>query len=297
MSETSFIKGLYLVATPIGNLGDISLRALEVLKASDVIACEDTRQTGKLLLLLGISGKRLISYHDHNAQIVGESILERLRKGERVALVSDAGTPLISDPGYRLVQSCLEEELYVTALPGASALLTALQLSGLPSHRFLFEGFLPNKKTARRKTLLELKSIPATLIFYESPKRLKETLKDMLFVLGNCRGAVLRELTKKFEQTIRGSLEELVNHYEESGNPKGEIVIVIDANHKEGFKEGDGEDGSLIEKEEEEKEITALLKQALETMRVKEASNFISKKTGRTKKEIYKLALRLKDDV
>lgn len=151
MSETSFTKGLYLVATPIGNLGDISARAAAVLTNADVIACEDTRNTKKLLTLLGITGKYLTPYHEHNADQARPHILERLRNGEMIALVSDAGTPLVSDPGYRLVQDCIDQNIYVTAIPGASAVLTALQLSGLPCHRFLFEGFLPTKTVARKK--------------------------------------------------------------------------------------------------------------------------------------------------
>ena len=181
MSEACFIKGLYLVATPIGNLGDISARAVDVLMTADTIACEDTRNTKKLLTLLGISGKSLTAYHEHNADKARPRILEKLRKGETIALVSDTGTPLISDPGYRLVQDCIDQNIYVTAVPGASAVLTALQLSGLPCHRFLFEGFLPPKSAAKRKELALLADIPATLIFYESPQRLEETLRDIMF--------------------------------------------------------------------------------------------------------------------
>lgn len=281
MSETSFIKGLYLVATPIGNLGDISERAIDVLTHADLIACEDTRNTKKLLNLLGITGKNLTAYHEHNADQARPKILERLRNGTMIALVSDAGTPLISDPGYRLVQNCIDQNIYVTAIPGASAVLTALQLSGLPSHRFLFEGFLPAKTTARKKELALLANIPATMIFYESPQRLQETLTDMIEVFGNRSAAVVRELTKKFEQTVRGSLSELSDYYDKNGAPKGEIVIVV---------------APAEQKEATSEEITALLKEALKTMRLKQAAAEVAEKTGESKTKLYQMALALKND-
>lgn len=281
MSETSFIKGLYLVATPIGNLGDISARAIEVLTAADMIACEDTRNTQKLLNLLEIKGKKLTAYHEYNADKARPYILERLRNNLMIALVSDAGTPLVSDPGYRLVQDCIDENIYVTAIPGASAVLTALQLSGLPCHRFLFEGFLPSKTSARQKELSLLAEIPATLIFYESPQRIEETLKDMLSVFGDRQAAVVRELTKKFEQTVRGTLTQLCNHYHENGMPKGECVIVIAPPEPKKISDDD---------------VRNKLKEALKTMSVKEASGVISLSTGKPKKEIYQLALEIKND-
>ena len=280
MSEASFIKGLYLVATPIGNLGDISTRAMEVLNAADIIACEDTRNTQKLLTLLGIKEKKLTAYHEHNADKARPHILERLRNNSMIALVSDAGTPLVSDPGYRLVQDCIDENIYVTAVPGASAVLTALQLSGLPCHRFLFEGFLPTKTSARQKELSLLAEIPATLIFYESPQRIDETLQDMLLVLGNRQAAVVRELTKKFEQTVRGTLTQLCDHYHKNGLPKGECVIVIAPAEPKKISIDD---------------IRDQLKEALKTMSVKEASCTVSLSTGKSKKEIYQLALEIKN--
>ncbi|MBR1777422.1 MAG: 16S rRNA (cytidine(1402)-2'-O)-methyltransferase [Alphaproteobacteria bacterium] len=279
MSDVSFIKGLYLVATPIGNLGDISARATDVLTAADIIACEDTRNTKKLLTLLGITNKSLTAYHEYNADKVRPSILKRLRNNEMIALVSDAGTPLISDPGYRLVQDCIDQNIYVTAIPGASAVLTALQLSGLPSHRFLFEGFLPPKTAARQKELALLADIPATLIFYEAPQRLQETLRDMAFVLGNRKAAVVRELTKKFEQTVRGTLLELQAYYQENGAPKGEIVLVVSPAEQKQFSSD---------------EINTMLEKALMSMNVKEASSFIANQTGKAKKEIYQMALKIK---
>lgn len=280
MSEACFIKGLYLVATPIGNLGDISARAVDVLTAADVIACEDTRNTKKLLMLLGISGKKLTAYHEYNADKARPRILERLRNGEMIALVSDAGTPLVSDPGYRLVQDCINQNIYVTAVPGASAVLTALQLSGLPCHRFLFEGFLPPKSAARQKELSLLADIPATLIFYEAPQRLEETLQDMLSALGDRQVAIVREITKKFEQTVRGSFSELLAEYRQNGFPKGEIVIVVSPAEQKSFSED---------------EIKNQLKAALKTMSVKEAVARIARQTSQTKKVIYRKALEIKD--
>lgn len=278
MSEQTFIKGLYLVATPIGNLGDISARAVEVLKKADLVACEDTRVTAKLLSYLGISAK-LTPYHEHNAEKVRPQLMERLKNGEMIAQVSDAGTPIVSDPGYRLVQDCIANDIYFTAIPGASAVLTALQLSGLPSHRWLFEGFLPPKTAAKEKELNELANIPATLIFYESPNRLTETLEAMKKVLGDRPAAVARELTKKFEQTVRGTFSELLAYYEQNGQPKGEIVIVV---------------APPLEKQAETADIDALLKKALETMRIKDAAAVVAEQTGVSKKELYKRALELK---
>lgn len=278
MSEQTFIKGLYLVATPIGNLGDISARAVEVLKTADLIACEDTRVTSKLLSYLGISAK-LTPYHEHNAEKVRPQLMERLKNGEMIAQVSDAGTPIVSDPGYRLVQDCIENGIYFTAIPGASAVLTALQLSGLPSHRWLFEGFLPAKTAAKEKELSELANIPATLIFYESPNRLTETLESMKKVLGDRPAAVARELTKKFEQTVRGTFSELSAYYEQNGQPKGEIVIVV---------------APPLEQKAEAADIDDMLKKALGTMRVKDAAAFVAELTGVSKKELYQRALNLK---
>ena len=281
MSETTFIKGLYLVATPIGNLGDISARAVDVLKSADLIACEDTRNTQKLLTLLGIGGKKLTAYHNFNAEKACPTILEHLQNDEMIALVSDAGTPLVSDPGYKLVRKCVDNGIYVTSVPGACAFLTALQLSGLPSHRFLFQGFLPPKTTARKKELTELSHVPATLIFYESPQRLEETLTDMLEILGNRFAAVVREITKKFEQTVRGTFTDLLDGYAQNGYPKGEIVIVVEPPATE---------------KAAPVEIDALLNQALLTMRVKDAAAFVAEQTGESKKNLYQRALDLQNE-
>jgi 16S rRNA (cytidine1402-2'-O)-methyltransferase len=218
--------GLHIVATPIGNAADITFRALDVLRGADLIACEDTRVTGTLLARYEI-GTRRLAYNDHNAERVRPLLLERLRRGERIALVSDAGMPLVSDPGYKLVRAAIAENLPVTTVPGASAPLAALALSGLPSDRFLFAGFLPSRSAARRHALAELAAVPATLILFESARRLGEALADMTAVLGDRPAAVAREMTKRFEEVRRGSLAVLAAHYQEAGAPKGEIVVVV----------------------------------------------------------------------
>lgn len=279
--ETSFIKGLYLVSTPIGNLGDISDRAVKTLKSADIVACEDTRVTAKLFSLLGISAP-LTPYHEHNADKVRPALMKRLKNGETVALVSDAGTPLVNDPGYRLVQDCIAENVYVTAVPGASAVLTALQLSGLPCHRFLFSGFLPVKSAARKKELKELSTVNSTLIFYEAPQRIVETLDDMLDVLGDRRIAVARELTKRFEETLRAPLSQVIANYRKNGVPKGEFVLVVAPPDKE-------------EKIGEEK-LKEILVSALQKMSLKDAVAQTVKMTGLNKKQVYETALALKND-
>lgn len=218
--------GLYLVATPIGNLGDLTFRARDVLAAAGAIACEDSRITRRLTQAYGIDTP-LISYHEHNAERIRPKIIERLKCGEAVALVSDAGTPLISDPGYKLVRAVIEAGLEVTTLPGASAALSALVLSGLPSDRFYFHGFLPPKPAGRKKALSELTAIPASLIFYESPRRLAGMLADAQSVFGDRDAAVARELTKRFEELRRDNLKALASHYGAADTPKGEVVVVI----------------------------------------------------------------------
>jgi 16S rRNA (cytidine1402-2'-O)-methyltransferase len=217
---------LYLCATPIGNLGDITLRALETLRGCDLIAAEDTRRTRRLLSHYDIH-RPMMSYREENRQAAGARIIARLEGGERVALVSDAGTPGISDPGHDLVGRCLEVGLRVEALPGANAALTALVLSGLPTRRFSFEGFLPRKKGARRKALEELAADGRTLLFHESPQRIAETLTDVQEVMGDRRVAVARELTKKFEEVLRGTAGEVMSSL--AGKPvKGEVVLVVE---------------------------------------------------------------------
>jgi len=273
-------KGLCLVATPIGNAADISLRALRALEAASLVACEDTRVTGKLLALHGIQAS-LTAYHEHNAARVRPNLIRRLKNGESVTLVSDAGTPLVSDPGYQLVRACIEEDIPVTAVPGPSAVLTALQLSGLPSDRFYFAGFLPHKSGARKKALAEAAAVPGTLIFMESPKRLPSALADMAEVLGPREAAVTRELTKMFEEVRRGPLDELARDFAESGPPKGEITMVV---------------GPATEAEAEvsDEDVAGRLRGELATgSSRRDAIDAVAAETGRPRREVYALALGL----
>jgi 16S rRNA (cytidine1402-2'-O)-methyltransferase len=271
--------GLYLVATPIGNMGDVTLRAIETLRGADVIACEDTRVTSKLMARLGLE-RTLTPYHEHNADRAGPQLLARLREGKVVALVSDAGTPLVSDPGFRLVQSCHAEGLAVTAVPGASATLTALQLSGLPAERWLFGGFLPSKGTARRQALRELEAVPATLVLFESPNRLPESLADMAAVLGPRPAAVTRELTKRHEEVVRGALPDLAARYAERGPPKGEVVVVIGPPDEAAPASADDLDGRL------EAAVAA-------GASLKDAAALVAAETGHPRREVYARALKL----
>ena len=220
------MKGaLYIVATPIGNLGDITLRAIEVLKQVDIIACEDTRHTKILLDHYGIK-KTLTSYFEHNKQKKGKYILEILESGKKVALVSDAGTPGISDPGYRVIRGAIDNGIEVVSVPGANAAIAALAVSGMPTDCFIFEGFLPNKTTARKKKLLEFVDTKKTIIYYESSHRLLAALEDIKEVLGPVELAIAREITKKFEEIKRGSAEEMLDYFNQQ-KVRGEFVIII----------------------------------------------------------------------
>lgn len=270
--------GLYLVATPIGNLRDMTLRALDVLALVDVIACEDTRVTGVLLNHFGIKTP-MLSYHDHNAAERRPEILALLAEGKRVALVSDAGTPLISDPGYKLVRAAYDAGHYVTAIPGASSILAGLCLSGLPTDRFFFAGFLPAKRDAAKKEIAALASIPGTLVFFEAARRLGSTLSWLLSELGDRPAAVARELTKRFEETRRGFLSELIRHYETSGEPKGEIVILVAPPDQVSVESAD---------------LVHAMRVLLADHSVKEAAAILAEQTGRPRKELYALALSLK---
>jgi 16S rRNA (cytidine1402-2'-O)-methyltransferase len=270
--------GLYVVATPIGNASDITLRALGVLEAAAVIACEDTRVTRKLLSRHGFATP-LTTYHDHNAERVRPTLMRRLKNGETVALVSDAGTPLVSDPGYKLVRECIEALVPVTALPGPSAPLAALVVSGLPTDRFLFTGFLPPRTPARRKALAELRDVSASLIVMESARRLAVTLADMHAVLGPRPAAVARELTKAFEEVRRGPLDTLARHYRDSGPPKGEVVVVV----------GPPEDVERMA----DVDVDALLEAALERASVRDAVAEVASATGRRRAEVYARALEI----
>ena len=279
--KKTFTGGLYVTATPIGNLGDITVRALDLLAAADLIACEDKRVSGKLLSYYDIKTP-MISYHDHNAQTVMPRLMDELKDGKIVALISDAGTPLISDPGYKLVNECQKEGVIVTSLPGASALLCALTNSGMATDNFLFCGFLPSKTVARQKEIGKFSNIPATLIYYESPKRLVACLKDLRSVLGNRRAAVCRELTKLYEEVQKNELDELITHYENLPTPKGEIVIIVEPATKTDALVDDLDD-ALIE--------------ALKKLTVKEAVAAVTYMSGRKRKEVYKRALEISGNV
>jgi 16S rRNA (cytidine1402-2'-O)-methyltransferase len=279
LSQTELAPGLYLVATPIGNLGDITLRALEVLRGADRVLCEDTRVTGKLLARYDISAS-LRPYHDHNAERVRPNVLAALRRGERIALVSDAGTPLVSDPGYKLVRAALADDLPVIAIPGPTAAVTALILSGLSPDAFLFAGFLPPRQAARRRALERWAAVEATLVFYESTPRLAESLAEMAEVLGNRQGAIARELTKLHEEVRRGRLADLAAHYRLAGPPRGEAVVVV---------------GGLEHSEPDEAEIDRRLRAALAELGVREAAAKLAAETGMPRGELYRRALAMRD--
>ena len=270
--------GLYLVATPIGNLGDISLRALELLAAADLIACEDTRVTRKLTERYGIA-TRLTAYHEHNAGEARPKLLARLEQGQAVALVSDAGTPLISDPGYRLVREASAAGYPITALPGASAVLAALNLAGLPTDRFFFEGFLPPKQAARQKRIAVLAAIPATLVLFESGPRLSLALADLAEGLGARPAAICRELTKLHEEIRRGDLESLARVYADAdAETRGEIVIVV---------------APPTDDDANADDVDEMLRQALARVSVKDAVGEVALATGRPRREVYQRALAL----
>lgn len=272
--------GLHVVATPIGHLKDITVRALETLAAADLIACEDTRISRRLLDRYGIDAP-LIAYHDHNGASMRPRLLARLAAGEALALVSDAGTPLVSDPGFKLVVAAAEAGHPIHPLPGPSALLAALVAAGLPTDRFLFDGFLPAKPGQRRGRIGELKTLPATLVLYESGPRLPESLADLAQGLGPRPAAVCRELTKAFEEVRRGTLDTLAAHYAAAGAPKGEIVLVI---------------GPPREQAADDDEVDSALRRALADHSLKDAAAAVCALTGRPRREIYARALALSAD-
>lgn len=274
-------NGLYIISTPIGNLQDISPRAVDILRSAQVIACEDSRVTKKLFALLGLSlNKRFISYEDHSEEQKAQYITDIINQGEAVALVSDAGSPLISDPGYKLVRLCRQQNIYITAVPGACAVITALQLSGLPSNRFMFAGFIPNKEKARQDLFYELQHIDSTLIFYETAPRLIKTLQKGAEIFVNREIAVARELTKMYEETICGSFAEVIGHFEQN-TPKGEFVLIIAPPAKSKTSTAD---------------ITDILRKRLQKTSLKTAVKEISAEYGLSKNEVYALALELKNE-
>ncbi|MDA1088850.1 MAG: 16S rRNA (cytidine(1402)-2'-O)-methyltransferase [Proteobacteria bacterium] len=272
-------EGLAVVATPIGHSRDITLRALDILEQADVIACEDTRITAKLLAIHGIS-RPLLAYHQHNADRMRPALIKRLKGGETVALVSDAGTPLVSDPGYKLVRACIVEGIAVTPLPGASSVMCALVVSGLPTNHFFFAGFLPQKSAARKRALQELAAIPGSLVFLESAKRLAASLADMAAVLGDRDAAMTRELTKMFEEVRRGPLGELAAHYQSAGPPKGEVTIVVAPPDQAQAMEDD--------------ELDRLLGEALKDASVRDAADTVAVISGLSRRKVYTRALALK---
>ena len=273
-------NGLYIVSTPIGNLSDITTRAVDVLQNADVIACEDTRVSKKLFSLLGLRiDKKFICYEDHREDKVAQKIADMIESGLSVALISDAGSPLISDPGYKLVKLCREKKLYVTVIPGVSAVISALQISGLRTNRFMFAGLIPNKQKARLDLFSELKDINTTLVFYETAPRLIDTLKAMKSVFEKREIAVARELTKIHEECISGPVDELIMHYEQVP-PKGEIVVMVEPPL------------------EDKKNVDVLfeLNKRLKTMHIKDAVKEVADLSGKKKNEVYQEALRLKNE-
>ncbi len=271
-------RGLYVVATPIGNLADVTLRALSTLAAADAILAEDTRVSRRLLDRYEITTP-LTPYHEHNAAEVRPAILARLAAGEALALISDAGTPMISDPGFKLAAEAVAAGVAVTSIPGPSAALAALTSAALPTDRFFFEGFLPPKAAARRERINALASIPATLVFYEAPSRLAEALADLAAELGPRPAAVARELTKLYEETRRATLPELAAHYATEGAPKGEIVVVV----------GPPLEAPPLDEAALDKAVLA----ALDTLSVKDAAAAVAAETGLPRREVYARALRI----
>lgn len=276
---------LYLVPTPIGNLKDITLRALEVLKAVDLVAAEDTRQTLKLLNHFEIK-KPLISYHQHNEAIKGEDLVQRLKKGESIAIVTDAGTPGISDPGSVIVKRCIEEGLPFEVLPGATAITTALVYSGLDTTSFIFKGFIPRENKDRNKLITELKDRKETLIFYEAPHRLKDTLNFLHQTLGNRQISICRELTKLHEEILRMNLRDAIEYYE-SNSPRGEYVLVLAGKSEDEIAK---EEKALWENMTIEEHILSYMENG---MSKKEAVKMVAKDRGVAKSEIYIYAINL----
>jgi 16S rRNA (cytidine1402-2'-O)-methyltransferase len=278
VEAAALAPGLYVVATPIGNLGDVSLRALTTLAAADAILAEDTRVTHRLLDRYDIAAP-LVAYHEHNAAAVRPRILARLTAGEALALVSDAGTPLVSDPGYKLVVDAAAAGVTVFALPGPCAAIAALTTAALPTDRFFFEGFLPAKSAARRERIAALASIPATLVFYESPGRLAEALADLAAGLGPRPAAVARELTKLHEETRRATLSVLAAHYAAADAPKGEIVVVVGPPPPAARPAAETLDAMILD--------------ALAGLSVKDAAAAVAVEAGLPRREVYARALRL----
>ena len=275
---------LTLVATPIGNLGDFTPRAAEALAGADIIACEDTRTTRKLLRLTGTATTaRMVPYHDHNGAEIRPWLLEQLEAGRQVALVSDAGTPLVSDPGYKLVAACREHGISVVAAPGASAVLAALTVSGLPSDRFMFAGFLPAAEGARRSQITELAELSATTIWFETPARIVRSLTEMADILGPRDAVIARELTKLHEEVMHGTLDELAARLASGPALKGEIVLLV---------AGRSRDDNVMD----DTQLAAMLRAELQGQRLRDAVKSVVEMTGLPRNRVYRLALDLTGD-
>lgn len=269
---------MYIVATPIGNLEDMTFRAIRILKEVDLIAAEDTRHSRKLLTHFGIT-TRLTAYHDHNETLKTPQLIERLKNGQSIALITDAGTPCIADPGYRIVRAAAEEGITIVPIPGASATMAALSASGLPTDEFTFAGFLPAKSGKRRERLTELKTVKRLLVFYEAPHRLASTLADMTEIFGEREAIVARELTKIYEEFGRGSLSELAQRYIDIP-ARGEVVVLVAPGEAEEAQPAD---------------LAGMLKGLLgEGMSVKDAVRSVTDATGAARSSVYELALELK---
>lgn len=280
-APSKLASGLYLVATPIGNLGDLAPRAIEVLGAVEIVLCEDTRHSGRLFAHLGLD-VRLRPYHEHNAARVRPGLVEDLARGATVALISDAGMPAIADPGHKLVRDAIDAGILVSAVPGPSAVLMALAISGLPTDRFFFQGFLPAKSNARRKALSELAGIPATLVVFESPNRLAQCLADAAHVLGPRPAAIARELTKLHEEVRRGPLDELASTLAAEPTPRGEIVLVIGP---------PAADATAIDDATRD----ALLTAALADHSPSRAAALVAEQTGHPRADLYRRAITLRE--
>ena len=278
--RSKLAPGLHLIATPIGNLGDLSPRALATLGAADLVVCEDTRVTGHLLHRHGIE-RPLLAYHEHNAARMRPQIIARLQAGAAVALTTDAGTPLISDPGYKLVRAAIDAGIEVSTVPGPSAALAALTVSGLPTDRFLVAGFLPARGAARQRALRELGAVRATLVLFEAARRLPAALAELASALGPREAAVARELTKRFEEVRRGPLDRLAAEYASSGPPKGEVVLVIGP-------------APAAEPLLDAEALDAALEAALASMAPAAAAAAVAATTGQPRREVYRRALALR---
>lgn len=282
MTVKKLDSGLHILATPIGTANDITIRALNILRDADILVAEDTRVLRKLMEIHGINlnGRKILSYHDHNGEVQRPKLIALIKEGKVLAYASDAGTPLIADPGFSLTKLAIQNNIRVHAAPGASALLTALCLAGLPTDNFFFGGFLGSKSSQKIKNLQKIQNLDATIVYYESPKRTLSTLKDISKIFGNDRLiSVCREMTKKFEEVIRGTVDQVIDEIKSRHSFKGEVVIVL---------------GPPTKKEISDEEIYSALQIALQEYRIKDAATQISEQFGVPKKRSYEMALRIK---